>query len=38
MNIVSEQLSDEEIRNLAAWYATQPPNATPRYEDDVFSN
>ncbi len=38
MNIVSEQLSDEDIRNLAAWYATQPPSATATYEDDVYSN
>ena len=38
MNLVAEQLSDEDIRNLAAWYATQPPSATPTYEDDVYSN
>ena len=38
MNIVSEQLSDEDIRNLAACYATQPPSATATYEDDVYSN
>ncbi len=38
MNIVSEQLSDEDIRNLAAWYATQPPSATTIYDDNVFSN
>ena len=38
MNIVSEQLSDEDIRNLAAWYATQTPSATATYEDEVFSN
>ena len=38
MNIVSEQLSDEDIRNLAAWYATQTPSATATYEDDVYSN
>ena len=38
MNIVSEQLSDEDIRNLSAWYATRTPSATTTYEDDVWSN
>ncbi len=38
MNLIAEQLSDEEIRNLSAWYAVQPPSATPTYEDDVYSN
>ncbi len=38
MNIVSEQLSDEDIRNLAAWYAAQTPSATATYDDNVFSN
>ncbi len=38
MNIVSEQLSDEDIRNLVAWYAAQTPSATATYDDNVFSN
>ena len=38
MNLVAEQLSDEEIRNLAAWYAAQPPSATATYDDEIFSN
>ncbi len=38
MNLVAEQLSDDEIRNLAAWYAAQPPSATATYDDEVFSN
>lgn len=36
MNIVAEQLSDEEIRNLAAWYAAQPPSATATYKESIF--
>lgn len=36
MNVIAEQLSDEEIRDLAAWYAAQHPSATATYEEGVY--
>ena len=38
MNIVSEQLSDEDMRNLAAWYAVQTPSATTTYEYEAHTD
>jgi len=32
MQTVAEQLSDDDVRNVAAWFANQPPSATPTYE------
>ena len=33
MQTVAEQLSDQDVRNVAAWYDRQPLSATATYED-----
>lgn len=32
MQAMAQQLSDSDIRNLAAWYGSQKPSATPTYD------
>jgi len=33
MQTVAEQLSDQDVRNVAAWYASQPLSPAPTYEE-----
>ena len=34
MQVLAEQLSDKDIRDLAAWYGSQTPRAEATYDDD----